>query len=214
MKKFNLLLTAAMTILCHSNAQTTNVGIHVGANFAKSDIKYQDEKADLKFLPGVYAGVFLDIPVAQKLTIQSGVNYVQKGTLETGDFLGLDYKATMRLHYVEIPLNVVWYSALQQKGFYIGAGPAFSFGVAGKMKYKEGSEEVSEKIKFGTQEEDDMKGADIAGNITAGYTFNNGLTVGAVANLGLINLATAEDTKIHNNYFGVKVGYIFRQKSK
>lgn len=214
MKKFNLLLIAAMTIFCQSNAQSTTVGIHAGASLAKSVMKYYGEKADLKFLPGIYAGAFLDIPVAKKLTIQSGVNYVQKGAIEKDDSNGAGYEVTMRLHYLEVPLNVVWYSRLQQKGLYIGAGPAFSFGVAGKMKYKEGSEEYSEKIKFGTHEDDDMKGADIAGNVMAGYTFDNGLTMGAVASFGMINLATIGDMKIYNNYFGIKVGYVFRQKSK
>ncbi|WP_336514652.1 porin family protein [Pollutibacter soli] len=208
MKKFNLLLTAAMAFFCNLHAQKTNVGLFAGPVFAKTNMKVIDEKSDFTFLPGIYTGVFLDMPVGKKLTVQSGVNYVQKGFMEKFD----DAKVTMRLHYLEIPVNLVWYSALQQKGFYVGAGPSFSFGVAGRAKYKDGGEEYSEKVNFG--EDDDMKGADIAGNVTTGYTFENGISLGAVANFGLINLGTSADTKIHNNYFALKVGYVFRQKSK
>ncbi len=211
MKKFNLFFLACTVATMLANAQTAT-GFQAGMNLSNIEVKSQGEKAETKLLPGFNAGLFLDIHLSKHLTIQPGLNYVQKGSLENYSSPMGNEEIKIKLHCLEIPVNLVYYTKPESKGFFIGGGPAFSLTMGGKMKYNDGIDDVSEKLNIGSGDDDDIKAADIGANILAGYVFNNGLFVSFTGNVGLINLSNFPDAQLRNNYIALKVGFLLNKR--
>ena len=80
---------------------------------------------------GIYAGGFLEMPLGGKISLQPGVYYSQKGYVLKGsltgdkfDFLGVNAKAELQSHYIDIPLVL---KAEIAKGLQVYAGPQLSY---------------------------------------------------------------------------------------
>src|SRR6476620_9151842 len=91
---------------------------------------------------GFYAGGFVEMPLGEKISIQPGVYYSQKGYTLKGsiagdkfDFLGVSAKAQLQSHYIDIPLLV---KAEVAKGLQVYAGPQISYLVKNNLKMDAG----------------------------------------------------------------------------
>ena len=117
------------------------------------------------------------------------------------------------LRYVEMPLNFLYQINEAKTSFYIGAGPSISFNVPSKRVTdpKEGESFYSD-ILFGKTPENDFKGFDYGANFLASVRFNNSVFLSVIYNLGLRDLNTKTDAteSIKNKYFGIQIGYIFK----
>lgn len=212
MKKLFVLTVAAATFYFTGNAQNTRFGFTAGATFANYNSKADGEsdKADSK--TGVTVGVLVDVPVSQHFSFQPALNFVQKGTKdgESGE------KVSIGVNCIEVPMNFLYNTAGNTGNFFIGAGPSFAFAVSGKMKFDDGTNSVTEDIKFGSGDEDLMKGFDLGANFLAGYAFSNGFFLSANYNMGLSNLnpSGSDDGTLKSSYFGIKLGYLLNGKKK
>ena len=138
---------------------------------------------------------------------------MQKGTQDKQTFIGVTEKVTLITNHIEVPLNCMYSS----NGFFIGAGPSFSFGVSGKVKAESGGTKTDEKIKFGNGDDDMLKAFDLGANALTGYQFKNGFLIAANYNLGLSNLAAGSDPNkgtLKSGYFGIKLGYLLSAAGK
>jgi hypothetical protein len=129
---------------------------------------------------------------------------VQKGASVSSD----GDKATVKLNYLEMPLNFV-YNAPEKNGhFYAGAGPSLAYGISAKTK----TNGVEEKGHFGSGPDDVAKPFEMGANVLAGYQFAGGLNITVNYNRGLNNISSDGSTKEHNYYIGLRIGYMLSGK--
>lgn len=205
----------SMTLVCFISVVTcaqTRFGVTAGVVVASQKTKVESLSVSTDGKVGLTIGVLADVAVAENFIFQPGLNFTQKGMKLK--FTGMEGTAT--LNYLELPLNFLYNAPAGSGKFFAGLGPVLGFGLSGKGKSTEAGEpEVSEDIKFGSNEdEDDYKPFEVAGNLLAGYEFSNGLFVAANYNMGLTNIAVdaSDDYSTKNRYFGFKVGFKFGSK--
>lgn len=210
MKKL-LLLIAVFTIV-KTQAQKIRIGFTTGVAVAnyKSKVDGNTESGNAKV--GFTAGVLADIPVGNHLSFQPALNFVQKGTKDEQTYGGVTEKIKLNINCIELPLNFLYNSRGKKGNFFVGAGPSLAFALSGKAKYDDGTNKLSEKIKFGSGDEDFMKAVDLGANFIAGYAIQNGISFCLNYNAGLNNLFPhgSADGSLRSNYFGVRLGYMLK----
>jgi hypothetical protein len=217
MRKSIALTIFATAILFTSHAQNTNFGVTAGAAFANYHAKSDGEKDNGSSKTGLTVGLFVDVPVSTHFSFQPAVNFVQKGTKDEQTDGGITAKLKMTVNCLEVPLNFIYNAHGSSGNFFIGAGPSLAFSMSGKLKYKDDQgNAVSETLNFGSSEDDAMKGFDLGANFVAGYQFKAGILIAANINAGLSNLAVDKTNgdKLHSQYVGIRLGYMFNKKSQ
>ncbi|MGZ5220569.1 MAG: porin family protein [Chitinophagaceae bacterium] len=188
-------------------------GITAGASLANTHFKAGDISISADNKIGLTAGLVVDIPFTENFSFQPALNYVQKGyKVEISDE---NYKDKLTLHYVEIPLNILFKPQMQKVRFFVGAGPSIALALSGKEKEEDNGSTNTYKYKFGNNpDEHDMKRLDFGANFITGIETKSGFLVAVNYNLGLSNVAPgdSDDGTIKNRYFGFKVGYLFKDK--
>lgn len=196
----------------------------VKAGFNASTLSKADQyDNDQKLKPGFNAGVFVNIPVAQKFSVQPELLFNQLGskTEEREDYYinadryrrVADYKKS--LNYLSIPV-MVQYNILPQ--LYVEAGPEFGFLLGGKNKgditttRNSGNTTVTETTTISDKIVKDLHNTFNFGiGIGAGYYFtqNFGVTARFTAGITDVYKHNTGDA-IRNNAFQVGVTYKFK----
>jgi Outer membrane protein beta-barrel domain len=99
-------------------------GIRAGVNAAK--LSRASMGGQTKHKMGVGIGIFREIPVSKKISIQPEINYMQQGTKETGDFTGGTLAATKKINYLQFP---VLFKYNFNNGVFIQTGPYWGIGL-------------------------------------------------------------------------------------
>ena len=111
---------------------------------------------------------------------------------ETGEQYTSTKSVSSTAYYIEIPLLVNYYIRTAPLQYIvISAGPYAAIGVGGKQKTKGDSDAVGAQRLYYTNKTFDIDGAhrfDAGLQIGAGYEFANGLTLGAEADFGFLNV--------------------------
>ena len=210
MKKNNtkqLIAVVTVSLFCislNTEAQTT-WGITAGITSANVHLKDGNESKTSDYKTGFSAGVIVDIPAGKSFSIQPGLQFLQKGLSDKTP----NSSEKITLNYIDLPINAIYSSA---KGFFIGAGPAFSFGVSGKYKYTSGNISETTDMKFGSGNNDDLKSFELSANVLTGFKFKKGFMIAANYNVGLTNNSNEKDVSWKSSYYGLKLGWIFRGK--
>ena len=139
------------------NAQNTRLGFTAGTAFSNYHSK-NDGADNGNSKTGVTAGILTDIPGGKHFSFQPAINFVQKGSADKQTINGVTEKVTVSVNGIEIPLNLLFNSHGKTGNFFIGAGPSLAFGLSGKIKIDDGTNSLSQKIKFGNTDNDDIKG--------------------------------------------------------
>ena len=202
MKKTITLTVFSLLLASLTQAQHARFGINAGANFASMHSEADNETDNSKTKFGITGGIVIDKPFSTHFIFQPELNWTQKGGVSNASS-----DAKIILNYIEVPLKLL-YRSHSTYGFFIGAGPSFSYGISGKAKYQD----LGIDIHFGNGEQDDMKAVDIGAHFTAGYLTQNGLQVGLAYNKGLSNLSIEQggNSIVRNNYFGLRLAYFFK----
>jgi hypothetical protein len=200
-----------LSVIC-LNAQTTKFGFTAGTAIANYTSKVDGESQTEKSVAGITVGVLLDVPAGKNFSFQPALNFIQKGTKASEG----DETAKINVNSIEIPLNLLYNSPGNKGSFFIGAGPSLAFALSGKMKFDDGTTSEEEDIKFGSSDEDLMKGLDIGANILAGYRLPGGLFFSAGYNAGLNNLfpGGSDDGTLKSHYFSIKLGLLLKGAAK
>ena len=168
-------------------------------------------------------GISANIPISKYFSFQPAINFLQKGAkfMAASDFTKEPTSTVnLTLNYIEVPLNLMFNThnkATNKKAddFFFGIGPSFAFATSGKMEEKNSRDSVStEKIKFGSGDNYDIKPIDIGANIMMGCLFFNNLFLSVNYTIGFSNLSNNKDIRWRNNYLGFKLGYSFGSKNK
>jgi len=204
MKKTVTTLATAFLFVVTISAQKASVGITAGLSLANYKVKEDGNDESDKTKAGITAGLIANFPAGKNFMIQTGVQWVQKGTRENEDG-GID-KVSINVNTIEIPVNFLYNS----NRFFIGAGPSVALAVSGKLR----AGDLSVKAKFGHSDEDLMKGFDFGANIVTGYQSPGGFLVAANFNQGFSNLMPGGPGSgtLKSHYFGIRIGYVLKSK--
>jgi Outer membrane protein beta-barrel domain len=180
-------------------------GPKVGLNLSKMTLKNSGIAADPKTLVGFHIGVISEIPLKGNFVLQPALLYSSKGSKYS--FMGEE--ESISPGFLEIPVNATYKFDLGNMKFFLNAGPYFAYGISGKIKY--GGE--SHSIKFGTDDNADMKPFDMGLNFGAGLEIQNFL-VSLNYEFGLTNLipGTTDGSEAKSQAIGISVGYLFGKK--
>jgi hypothetical protein len=244
MKKTATLVGAlALSLLSFEGFSQFKLGVKAGMNVStfggvemkdSEDQKIYEDGLESKI--GYHVGLAADYGFTEKLSLQTGLMWTNKGTKfelsEEEDDFKAELKSTISLNYLEIPINL----AYKMGNFQIHAGPYVAFGVAGKSEtestftFMGDTETETDKsdIKFkNTVEESDFdkenvdyfRALDFGLNFGVGYMAGPVL-LGATYSLGLSNTTpdadiegyNADDSVFKNRNLGISATYFFGGK--
>jgi len=225
MKRRIGLITALVLGGIISQAQQKTVhpsfGLRAGVNFQNVNGKDEDgNKLDYDMLTGFNAGINVEIPVAPQFYFQPGLLYTVKGAKSKEVVQGVTYKGTIKISYLELPLNFIYKPMLGTGHLLLGFGPYVALGIGGEVKNEGGGTNETTDIKFkGTVKSSDpndvvyLRPLDAGANLLAGYEFSNKFSIQLNAQWGLTKInpefegATNDKTSAKNTGFGFSLGY-------
>ena len=195
--------------MTHDEGRTT-FGVRGGVNFYTITGKNEGgTKLDNNIKTGFNVGVNAEVPLGSGSYLQPGVLYSQKGA----DFTNSN---SLKLTYIEIPVNYIYKPVLGNGRMLLGFGPYVGFGLGGKLKNSNDEETDVEFTKTydAAIAKPQYKGIDYGANLLAGYELAKNISFQINAQLGLAELTpknypSAGKTKQNNTGFGVSVGYRF-----
>jgi hypothetical protein len=221
MKKFYLILSAALISLSSISQSSISAGLRAGAVSAtlKGDavnslnglLDFTQGSITTNNKTGFFAGAYTSIQLNDKFSIEPGAYYAQKGyrlngalSLKGADFLGANAKAQLTTHNIDVPLVL----KANLKGFQIFAGPQASYlakanpqttaGVLGFNVFNrtmDASEQMN-RWDFG-----------ITGGL--GYSFSNGLNITGGYDHGLTKTDANKNLDTYNRAFKIGLGFSF-----
>lgn len=211
MKKIVLVLSASLISLVTINAQTIAFGVKGGVNANNLPLKTEAGTSDDIVLDGgttgFHVGGVVDLAFNSHFSIQPNLLFAMKGG-------GFFTEGKINIMAIDLPINFLY----KHDGFFVGAGPNFSYGISGKLKpYDSAEEDVDLYEKPDPTTEEPFKRFEIGANVLMGYQFPSGLTIGASYTPGISNLLNDEDgtiganTKINTRMFGFSIGYMFKK---
>src|SRR5215218_6553647 len=149
------------------DAGKTTFGVRGGINFFTITGKEASgTKLDNNIKTGFHVGVNAEVPLGTGSYLQPGVLYSQKGADYSGD-------NSLKLTYIEVPVNYIYKPILGTGRMLLGFGPYVGFGLGGKLK---NSDDVETDVEFtktydGAIAKPQVKGIDYGANLLAGYEF-------------------------------------------
>jgi hypothetical protein len=211
-----------LVVLISNQSYGQSIGLRGGLNLSNMLIKDDNEtySEDFKLKPGYQFGAIAEFPISNIFSLETGLLLTTKGyrfTLEeTEDGDSYKYTQQLNLLYLDIPLTAKASFNIGNAKIYGLFGPYIGFGLSGKYKeiYEETSdgetesEEEEEKVKWGSDEESDIKRLDYGLVMGAGVEFKS-FQLGLNYNLGLANISSySEDgLKFNNRVIGITVAY-------
>lgn len=230
MKKLFLGLALAGSLFSYAQEKETKTtsaspvtfGVKGGFN-ATTITKADDYDNDQKLKAGFHAGVFVNIPIAEKFSIQPELLFSQLGSKSEESYkyhsgnsgFKQEYDFKLNLNYLTMPV-MVQYNILPQ--LYVEAGPEFGVLLGGKFKgdktltATEGSvttvttEKYSEKVN-----KDFYNTFNFGIGIGAGYYFTDNFGVTARFTAGITDVSKInKGDAVRNNAFQVGVAYKFK----
>lgn len=189
------------------------------ASFNDQDVSLNNQKL------GFHAGVFVNIPLSQKLSLQPEVLYNQLGSKSVLSSTNVtdgattvktknDYSTT--LNYVSVPLML---QMRPTKNFYIEAGPEFSYFINGKNKGESRVESTTAGVTSTTTtsvsetiDKDDIKKFNVGLGLGVGYDITHNLGINARYVNSLTNIETNSpkgDDALTNRVFQLGLNYKF-----
>jgi hypothetical protein len=228
-KRISLIAVMALGIIFSQAQQKksqpggTSIGLRGGVNF--QNINGKDENGDkLKndMLTGFHVGVIAEIPVGVDFYFQPGLLYTIKGAKSNDNIFGQSFKTTIKIAYLELPLNFIYKPLLGKGHMLLGFGPYVARGIGGNAKFEGGGSSIEEKIKFQktvkASDPDDviyLRPMDAGANFLVGYEFSNKLSFQLNTQLGLLKInpeyeeSPNDQTSAKNTGFGFSLGFKF-----
>lgn len=200
---FSLLFSYAAT----AQKQKPQFAFTAGATFSSFRVSAEGISVTSDMKVGFTLGEIASFRLGPKGCFQPAILLTQKGGVLKSVQQNITERATY--NYLELPLDFIYYPNTIHNGFFAGAGPAISYGLWGRYKIS-GMYSEEGSVKFGNAESDDLKAFEFAINVLLGYEFKSGVTITGNYNAGLNDLSNDPSAKLHNMYFGFRLGYFLK----
>lgn len=189
MKNFIFLLLIFFT-LSIVKAQDISYGLKAGINYGKTKSSESDYNKYIDPVIGPHFGVFADICITEKFSVQPELLYSNVGFKISGntDYMGYEYKG--KLNYLSIPIMAKYNI---KDGFYLEAGPYFGYLLSAKETEEfTGNVEEFKSTSDSYDIKDDFKALDFGIGVGACYQLENGLIFDARYVYGLSDINNQE----------------------
>jgi len=232
MKIFTLLILLAVTAGMPLHAQIS-VGFRGG--YTMADMEYKDPTIGYKYsgmgtpgrLKSWHADLLLNIPVVYNFYLQPVVRYITKGAnFERPDAspsgVYLPVAGSVKLHYLELPLTIVYKIPVAFGKIAIGAGPYAGYGLDGEyelgIRYNgRVVQNTAQDIDFNDQSgiiptNTQLRRWEAGVNLMLGLELNNFLLIGANYSLGMTDVDKSSSSTLKNRYLGVSLGFLLNRE--
>jgi hypothetical protein len=215
-----LLLTFALSAASFAQSKT-GAGIRVGFTSAglKGDavsslqniIDYSAGMVTASNRTGLYGGGYVSVPLGGIMSLEPALYYAQKGyelkgalNLKGAEFLGVNAKAALTAHYLDLPVVL----KANLNGFQVFVGPQVSYLAKADFRTTAGvlGFNVLDKTMDATQQFNRWD-AGVTGGI--GYQFSNGLNITAAYDHGLSKVDANKSFESYNRSVKVGIGFSF-----
>lgn len=215
MKK-TILFTAIFALCFQAQSQNIRFGFTGGVSFANIHSKADGTTNNGNSKTGILAGILIDAPFNSHFSFQPGLQFVQKGMKNDLTIGGATEKVKLNTNYVEMPLNLLYNANSNPGNFFIGAGPSIALGISGEWKYDSPGNSLTQSVKFGTGDQNDIKSLELGANFTSGFCLPDGLFIAANFSMSLNNLMPGGSAygTLKNRYFGVRIGYLLKNNKR
>lgn len=213
----SLFLFTILVFCSVASFSQTIFGIEGGLNLAHQKLSVTDGGATVSeagsTIPSFHVGFFADAQLGQNFNFIPELLFSGEGSNFNGtDVNGNSVIEKIRLYYVRVPLNFVYEEKIKGNvKFFIGAGPAFGFGVSGKISTPDSS--------MNAFVSDGFKRFDFGINFLTGVETRSGLRLSFNYYLGVASIVSSDvsqqtglDTKWYNRVIGFTVGYVLGKK--
>lgn len=230
MNNFTRLLFTLM--LCYSTANA-QVSIGIRGGYTIANLLFEQTGRPLtgsstSHLNSAHADLLLNVPLRGGLYLQPVIRYVTKGANFQNNNsvkpVNVFLSATDRIkvHYLELPLNIVYKIPVGIGRITVGAGPYVAYGMTGK--YNTAIEYNGRTIQKSYQNIEFSEGNNVAAtnmrlrrweggaNFMVGLEFNNMLTLGANYSYGMSDLDKTSYTTVKNRYLGISMGFLLNRE--
>ena len=202
-----------MVIAIILQGQQLKFGIIAGA--VDSDILLEIEGASGGMVhmrkAGFQGGAMADISFNPNFSIQPRLAVITKG----GKLVTNASTAGISITALDLPIHMVYHYS----GFFLGAGPNISYGLAAKDIALGGA--VTSSLSKNLYKDTSsiatgiiLKHLDIGLSATMGFEFPGGFLIGVNYVKGLSSVNQRDHIKIRNSFYGIFVGYFLKRKTK
>jgi hypothetical protein len=216
-----ILLTLFIALSVSLSAQQSSFGIRGGltssgrrgeaANNLNDMLDFADGMITTANSTGFFGGGYVSIPLGAAVSFEPGLFYAQKGyelkgalNLKGLDFLGLNAKARLNTHYIDLPLLM----KANIKGFQVFAGPQVSYLAKSDLRTTAGALGFNLlNRKMDATEQFNRWDAAVTGGV--GYKFLNGVNIMASYDHGLTKTDKNRNLDAYTRSFKIGVGYNF-----
>jgi hypothetical protein len=226
----HILLFALLFLVYGSLHAQVSIGFQAGYTGSSTQVKdASGKKRNTDQLRSWHFDMLFNVPVrgVDNLYVQPILRYITKGTYLTpnsiaqGSYTESTYR--LNLHYLEVPLNVLYKVPVQQSRFVLGAGPYAAYSLNGTynvnviqngqyLKTSRQGVNYDERDAFVAPGSTDLSRWDAGVNVLVGFELTGLLTVNANYAYGLTNLDHSHVANLTNRYLGVSVGILLNRE--
>ena len=221
MKKtlFTLYLLLMGGLVSKTIAQEISIvgGMNISNMIDKSNNTNYAKEDNYKSRIGGHIGALIGFNLADNISLQTGLLLSTKGFKAKDEDRYEKEVYKTNLAYLEVPVLASYnYEIKNDIKVFAGLGPVLGVAIGGKFKNNyvdkddhSENEKESEKIKFGSSEDDNFKRIDLGLMIQAGVQYDK-YKFGLFYNAGLLNLSNwkGNGNKEKNKVFGISLAYV------
>ncbi len=186
-------------------AQKINFGVRAGFNSVNVSTNVPVVHDHQKNVSAFNAGVFADVRICKKISLQPQLLYNGKGVF----FDAGDHTHTLHLQSLDLPVYAMYRT---ESGFFVSAGPNFGYYLSGTNVAKSATMNETHDYKF-TNTPFEYKRFDFGITTMVGFELKNGLSISANYLKGLNNVSVTPGFNWKSNVLAVSVGYKFKKKT-
>lgn len=206
-----MLYTIFVSITVMAQNQKVKIGVKAGLNI--SSLAFDENQMNSTSRTGFTAGVMVEIPLAKNFSLQPELLYSQQGgktSFFDSDVTNSNYKGTLELNYLNIPLMLKYYVV---KGLSVQAGPQIGILLKANNKYEDNFLGYVNHESFNLK--DYSAGIDTSVNFGLGYQFKDKFYTDLRYNISYSNVFKDGDANyfinqdMKNRVFQISLGYFF-----
>lgn len=203
MKKSLLFTLLCACLLSGSQLFAQDFGVRVGLNSTNASFDAGNNEINTDGQVNLALGIFLNLPVGEGVfSIQPELTYLNRGYNATESISGINFGSDVTVAYLDLgALARLNFGVDSPIGFYVGAGPYFSYALSGTVESNGTETDIDFDVDGFNRSELQVAGA-------AGLVIDAGIKFfGELRYMGsLSNQSTVENIDIRQRAVGVHVG--------